>query len=168
MARGDFKLRSQLAPEYSYKAIVPSGTAISIKAGEPTQVASATGAAGTGVEIMADGNPTTADAKRFAGIAKSDSDDTATAAGVVTVWMPLPGIIYEGKPKTAATCNTQAKLDILMFSRVVLDLTSTAWGVDTAATDAAANGIVIVGGEYQKDLVFFMVSPGVTIFNTQF
>jgi len=165
MARGDFKLRTQLAPEYAVNAIVPSGAANTILAGEPTQVASATNVAGTGVEIMADGNPTTADAKRFAGIAKSDSNDTAAANGVVTVWLPLPGVVYAGKPKTAGTCNTQAKLDVLQFKRVVLDLTSTAWGVDTAATDAAANGIVIIGGEYQTDTVFFMASPGITIFN---
>ncbi len=165
MARGDFRLRSQLADEYSITAIVPAGTANSINAGEPTRVASATGAAGTGVEIMSDAEPTTADAKRFAGIAKSDSTDTAAAAGVVTTWLPLPGIIYLGKPKTAASCNTQAKLDVLMYKRVIFDLTSTTWSVDTAATDAAANGIVIVGGEYQTDTVFFMVSSGVTIFN---
>lgn len=167
MARGDIKLRSQLQDEFSVKAIVPSGTANSIKAGEPTRVASATGAAGTGVELMSDAEPTTADAKRFSGIAKSDSDDTAAAAGTVWTWLPLPGIIYSAKPKTAASCNTQAKLDVLQFARVIFDLTSTVWTVDTAATDAAANGLVIIGGEYQTDTVFFMVSPGVTIFNSQ-
>lgn len=165
MARGDIKLLTQLSPEFSTISIVPSGTAGSIKAGEPIRVASATGAAGTGVELMADGEPTTADAKRFAGISKDDSTDTAAAAGVVTHWLPLPGIIYSAKPKVAGSCNTQAKLNILKFARVVFDLTSTVWTVDTAATDAAANGVVMMGGEYQTDTVFFMVSPGVTIFN---
>lgn len=164
MARGDFKLRTQLQPEFTASFIVPSGGATTILSGEPTKRASATGAAGTGVEILADAEPTTADGKAFAGMAKTDSTDTAAAAGVVTVWLPLPGIIYSGKPKTAGTCNTQAKLDVLMLKRVIFDLTSTAWGVDTAATDAAANGIVIVGGDYQTDMVFFMVSPGVTVF----
>lgn len=164
MARGDFKLRTQLAPEFSASFVVPAGTAGSINAGEPTKRASATGAAGTGVKIMVDADPTTADGKAFAGIAKSDSTDTASTAGVVTVWLPLPGIIYSGKPKTAGSCNTQAKIDVLCLKRVIFDLTSTAWTVDTAATDAAANGIVIVGGDYQTDMVFFMVSPGVTVF----
>ena len=165
MARGDIKLRTQLAPEFSASFIVAAGTAESIKAGEPTKRASATGAAGTGVEICIDAEPTTADGKNFSGIAKSDSTDTAAAAGVVTVWLPLPGVIYSAKPKTAGSCNTQAKIDVLCLKRVLFDLTSTAWTVDTGATDAAANGIVIVGGSYQDDMVFFMVSPGTTVFN---
>lgn len=165
MARGDIKLRSQLQDEFTATFIVPSGTAISINAGEPTRVASATGATGTGIEIMSDAEPTTADAKRFSGVAKSDSTDTVAAAGVCTVWLPLPGIVYSAKPKTSGSCNTQAKIDVLALKRVIFDLTSTAWTVDTAATDAAANGIVIIGGEYQTDTVFFMVSTGVTIFN---
>lgn len=165
MARGDFKLYAPSADQFSVRAIVAAGSAQSINAGEPTLRSAATGAAADGiVKIAADGDPTGADGHMFTGIAKSDSTDTAAAAGYVDVWLPMPGTVYSGKAKSATAANTQAKVDALKFAKVVFDLTSTAWTVDTAATDAVTNGVVIIGGDYAKNTVHFIVTPVVTIF----
>lgn len=163
MARGDFKLRDPHNNQMTVRAVVGSGTANSIKAGEPTLDADATGAATGKVKIAADGDPTNASAHRFTGVAKSDSDDTAAADGHVDVWLPFSGIVYEGKAKTSTTANTQALVDGLRFKRVVFDLTGTSWTVDAGATDATTNGIVIVDGDYTTTRIYFVVAPHVTI-----
>ena len=154
--RYDIKIYNPIEPKFSTTPIVASGSAESIKAGEPTKV----GSSGA-VAIMADGEGTTSE--RFAGIAKSDSTDTASAAGVVSVWTPLPGLIYMGKAKSSAAADTQAEIDALYAKRVVFDLTSTAWTVDTAASDAATNALVILGGDAKTSTVYFAVSIGCTI-----
>jgi len=165
MARGDFRLHAPSMDQVSIRAIVGSGAAVSINAGEPTIGANATAASWTGaVKIAADADPTTATGHRFTGIAKSDSTDTAAAAGYVDVWLPIPSTIYSGKAKSAAAADTQAEIDGLKFKRVIFDLTGTAWTVDTAAADALANGVVIVGGDFAKSMIHFLVIPSVSIF----
>lgn len=157
MARYNVKLKSPISEEFSITPIVASGGATTILAGEPTKLGS-NGA----VAIMADGNGTTSE--RFTGIAKSDSTDTAAAAGVVQVWFPFPGLIYSCAAKSAAAADTAAEIDALFGKRVVFDLTSTTWSIDTAAADGATNGIVIIGGEYQTSTIWFVVSPTCTVF----
>jgi hypothetical protein len=165
MARGDFRLYAPSMDQISIRAIVGSGTAVSINAGEPTIGANATAASWTGaVKIAADADPTTASGHRFTGIAKSDSTDTVAAAGYVDVWLPIPSTIYSGVAKTSTNANTQALVDALKFKRVIFDVTSTTWSVDTAAADALANGVVIVGGDYTKSMINFLVIPSVSIF----
>lgn len=165
MARGDIKIHTPSTDLFSVRAIVGSGTAQSINAGEPTIGADATAASWTGaVKIAADADPTTASGHRFTGIAKSDSTDTVAAAGYVDVWLPMPGTIYSAKAKTSTAADSQAEIDGLKFKRVVLDLTSTTWSVDTAAADALANGVVIIGGDYTKSVIHFLVIPSVSIF----
>src|SRR5689334_5445519 len=115
MARGDFKIVSKVDPHYTLYPIVGSGTATSIKAGEPTKQ----GSAGA-VAIMVDGDGNTSQV--FTGLAKSDSTDTVAAAGNVNIWLPLPGYLYSGKAKTSTNANTQAKIDALFGKRVVFDL----------------------------------------------
>lgn len=159
MARGDIRLKTPMDTAFSYPRIVASGVLGSINAGEPTKK----GSAGA-VAIMVDGDGTTSQV--FTGIAKSDSTDTVAAAGAVTVWIPLPGIIYSGAAKSATAANTQAKIDALMDKRVVFDLTSTAWTVDSAAADSAsANGLQIIGGDYRTNRLDFIVRAGVSINN---
>ena len=140
-----FKLLSQLSAEFSNSAIVAAGGANTIAAGVPANCVDAAAASWTGaVAVGADGNGTTT--QRFAGIAKSTSTDTASTAGSVDLWMPLPGIIYTGFAKTSSTADTQAEINALFSKRVVFDLTSSNWTVDAAATDAVANCVVITGG----------------------
>lgn len=161
--RYDIKLLSPVDDRWSRTPIVASGTAASINAGEPTKGADATAASPwTGaVAIMADGDGTTS--QRFTGIAKSDSDETTTAAGVVQVWLPYPGLIYQAQAKTASTADTSAEVQALFGKRVVFDLTSSKWTVDAAAADASTNGLTIVGGEFQTSTLYFYISSGVSL-----
>lgn len=134
--------------------LVAAGGVTTIASGTPTKGADATAASWTGAVIpMVDADGTTA--QRFTGIAKSDSTDTATVAGFVTLWMPLPGYVYASKAKTASTANTQALVTALFGKRVIFDLTSQVWSVDAAAADAAANMLVIVGGDYNTSTLYF-------------
>lgn len=154
MARGDFKLRTPIDPLFTQTWVVDSGTASQAKAGEPcscddTAAGSWTGEAG----IMADGEGSTT--QRFAGIAKSNSTETASAAGEVVTWMPLPGIIYSGKALLSTTADTAAEIKALHGKRVVFDLTGSTWTVDAAATDAVANSVIIVGGDYRTTELYF-------------
>ena len=158
MALGDIKIQNPLDTVVAIKRIVASGGAATINSGEPTKQ----GTAGA-VAIMVDGDGTTSQV--FTGIAKSVSTDTATAAGEVYTYLPLPGIIYSAKAKSAAAADTQAEIDALAFKRVVFDLTSSTWTVDTAAADATTNGLLIVGGEFQTNTIFFIVRENVSLYN---
>ncbi len=155
MARYDIKLKSPISDEFSTTPAVVAGGTATILAGEPTKgVDAATASPWLGtVEIMADGNGTTS--QRFTGIAKSDSTDAGATSGVVQTWLPLPGLIYSAKAKTASTADTAAEVLALYGKRVVFDLTSSKWTVDAAATDALTNCVMIVGGEYQTSTLYF-------------
>jgi len=135
--------------------LVAAGGVSTILAGTPTKGADAAAASWTGAVLpMVDGDGSTS--QRFTGIAKSDSTDTASVAGAVTLWLPLPGYVYASKSKDLTATNTQTKLTALFGKRVVFDLTSSLWSIDTAATDAVANCVVIVGGDFQTSTVYFM------------
>lgn len=158
-----FKVLTQLSPEFSKKWLVDASGVSSIAVGTPTEATDAAAASPyTGyVNVMADGEGTTS--QRFTGIAKSISTETASVDGEVYTWLPLPGIMYSGKAKTASTADTQAEIDALSGKRVVFDLTSTAWTVDAAAADAVANCVIIVGGDYQTQTLHFMYRPSGTV-----
>jgi len=152
-----FVIKSQLNPEFSIDFLVASGAVGSIGRGVPTKSSDAAGSATGVVAAMADGEGSTS--QNFTGIAKSVSTDTAAAAGRVTTWMPLPGIVYAGKAKTASTADTQAEVDALRRKRVVFDLTTSVWTIDAAATDAVANCVVIIGGDYRTQTLDFVYRP---------
>lgn len=140
------------------KWLVASGAAATINPGTPTKFSSA-GA----VVPMVDADGSTS--QRFTGIAKTTSTDTAAAAGEVYTFIPLPGLIYAGKAKSATAANTQAKIDALLGARLVFDVTGTVgpnltgkWTIDTAAGDGANNCLTIVGGEYQSNTLYFFYS----------
>ena len=153
-----FKIRHpQADAALTYRRTIASGVAASIGRGTPTKEVSA----GT-IAIMVDGDGTTS--QRFSGIAKSVSTDTVAAAGEVVCYIPFPGVIYEGKPKTSGSANSQSEIDALMAKRTVFDLTSSVWTIDGAAGDGATNGVVIVGGQPEEDVLFFVMSPTVTNF----
>ena len=157
--RGDFKLRYPTGSEFTMQRNIAAGVAGSVNAGEPTKSVDAAAASpylGT-VAIMVDGDGSTS--QRFTGIAKDDSTDTVAAAGVVTTILPLPGIIYSGKAKTASTADTAAEVAALKGKRVVFDLTSTTWSIDAAAADAVANTVVIIDGDYRTQELFFVYAP---------
>lgn len=168
MARNDIKLRTPIDPAFSVKYLVAAGAVASIAAGTPAVSVLASGTA-TGVVAEAqDGagviGSTAANDSRFAGLAKSDSTDVVATAGEVYCWMPLPGIIYSAKAKTSSTADTAAEVDALVSKQVVFDLTSSTWTVDAAATDAAANALVIVGGDYQTATLYFVIKNQWTVY----
>ena len=169
MARGDISIYRGAGLLFTAPADVASGTSASIQAGTPTTPSAATGSVVGTVVASADASPTTvgtATNVHFAGLAKSDSTETASAAGVVTLWAPMPGILYAAKAKSAAAADTDAEIRALLNKRVILDLTSNIWTVDTAATDAITNGVIVTGGDSQSSTVYFYISPNVTVMST--
>ena len=160
MARGDFKIVTPLSDVYTKTWLVDSGTTAQAKSGEPVKLDDAAGAETGEVSIMVDGDGTTS--QRWAGVCKTDSTETTSAAGEVVVWMPLPGIIYSGKALTSTTFDTAAEIAALGCVRVLFDLTGTAWTIDAAANDAVVNCIVIVGGDHHTQTVHWMYRPSGT------
>lgn len=126
---------------------VASGTAQSIKAGEP--VARALGA--TAVAIMGTGKPLVG-TDFVVGIAATTSTDTATADGVVKVTKLVTGDSYLISPKTASSWNTQTKYNDLVGKRVTLDLTSSTWTINAtdSGTAAANNGCIVLPLDIKK------------------
>ena len=146
------------------QVIVASGGVSTIQAGTPTKGADAAAASWTGAVIpMVDGDGSTS--QRFTGIAKSTSTDTASADGVVTLWLPFPGLVYACKSKDLTATDTAAEINALFGKRVVFDLTSSLWSIDTAATDAVANCVVIVGGDYNTSTVWFVYATHGSMLN---
>lgn len=166
MTAGDIKLRTPVPGAFTLDFIVAAGAANTIHQGEPTIKGEATGTSTGIVKIPVDGDPLTTSTHQFSGVAKNESTDTVAAAGAVTVWMPLPGIIYSAKTKTSTDANTAAKVNALKDKRTVLDLTSSAWTVDSAATDSKNNGVFIVGGDFRTFEIYFMITNGVTFFQS--
>lgn len=145
--------------------VVASGAAATIAPGTPAKCTTADGSVAGAVIPMVDGDGIVT-GERFVGLAKNTSSDTASAAGVVDTWAPVPGILYRGKPKVAGSVDTQAEINALAGKKVLFDLTSSDWTIDTAATDALVNCVVICGGTPNGDEVCFYYSPKGTIFDT--
>lgn len=160
----------QNGPIPTMKFLVASGAVSTILPGTPTKLNGSRGASGTVVPMVdADGSTS----QVFTGICKTASTDTASAAGEVYVFLPLPGIRYAAKAKSATAANTQAKIDALRGGRFVFDLTGTVgygltgeWTIDTAAGDGANNCLVVVGGEYQTNTLYFIYQVRGSIMNS--
>lgn len=163
--RFGFQIDKGLSYSWTLQFIVASGTTSSIASGAPTFCKTADASvAGVVVDgVDADGLVT---GERFTGLAKDTSTETSSAAGIVNTWAPVPGMLYRGQCKVAGSCNTQAKINALMGKKVIFDLTASAWTVDTAATDALVNCVVICGGIPLSDSCLFYYSPKGTIFDT--
>lgn len=142
-------------PRFSTQpSLVAAGGVSTILSGTPTKGTDATAASWTGAVIpMVDGDGTAS--QRFTGICKTTSNETASVAGTTVLWLPLPGYVYAAKSKSAASANTAALVTALFGKRVVFDLTSALWTVDAAAADAAANMLVIIGGDYNTNTLYF-------------
>lgn len=160
-----YSIDKGLSQTFQAQFVVAAGGAATIASGTPTKSTEADGTATGALIPMVDGDGLVT-AERFGGIAKSTSTDTASTAGVVDVWMPVPGLVYRGFAKTSTAADTQSEINVLMRKRVLFDLTSGDWTVDTAATDALVNCVVIVGGFPQTSEIQFMYSPKGTILDT--
>lgn len=148
--------------------VVASGAVGTIAAGTPAKKVDIDAATATGSVIPCiDGDGDLAATERsFAGIAKATSTETAAAAGIVELWAPVPGLLYRSKAKTASAADTQTEINVLVGKRVVLDLTSGNWTIDTAAADALVNCVVICGGIPSTSEILFVYSQKGTFWDT--
>lgn len=101
------------------------------------------------------------------GIAATDSTHTASANGVVDVYIPLPGVIYEIKAKSAASADTQSEINALVNDRAIIDLTSGVYTLDATGTDVATAPFLIVGGNPEKSTLYVMIRTGATALGDQ-
>ena len=156
MAKGDiqpFENSGANKTDGSIKFLVVAGTTASINAGEPVQKL----AGAAGASQFPNNGPTAT--IRIAGVAASNSTETASAAGTVDVIPANPGQIWMIAPKVPASWNTQALYNAQVGKRVLLDLTS---GVYTAlTTDGAGNGIIVeyIDVARYPGMVAFSFSP---------
>lgn len=111
--------------------------ATAINAGEP--VARALGA--VSVTAAATNTPVVG-TDYYAGVALTNSTQTASVAGVVDVLPLNSGTTFLISPNSAAAYDTQAEYDALVGKRVVIDLTTGSYTI--LATDSANNGLVIM------------------------
>lgn len=126
-----------------------------IKAGDPVKIK----AAGSPYVIgLVDGDLTIGTDTAMVGIAASDSTHTASADGVVDVYMPLPGVVWRAKATTAG--NVAATL---IGDRVTMNLTGTTYTIDENATDAATSAFYIVGVDADEGTVDFTIRTDATI-----
>jgi hypothetical protein len=122
MARGDMRyLKGTFVPQ---KFMVKSGSAASIKAGEPV-IQNTAGDA----EYVKIGGSTITTSDTFVGIALTDSTDTASADGEVYVVLTGPSTVYRAYAKTKSSLSTAN-----MLNKVILDLTSSNWTIDESTT----------------------------------
>ena len=131
-----------------------------IKAGDPVKLK----AAGSPYVIgLADGDHTIGTDTSIVGVAASDSTHTASADGVIDVYIPLPGIVWKAKATTAANVDTQAEINALVGDRVTVDYSSTTYTIDENATDAASSAFIIVGGDPDTQELEFIIRSTATI-----
>ena len=123
MATLDVVLLTPLTKEQgSRKHKVASGAAATIKAGQlvlktkGSPYVVAWNASNTAKPVVA--------ADFVAGLATSDSTETATADGNVNILQITPDMVLLGNPDTAATWDTQSEYDLLVGDRVLLSTTS--------------------------------------------
>ena len=136
-----------------------------IKAGDPVKLK----AAGSPYVIgLADGDLTILTDTAMVGIAASASTHTASADGVVDVYIPMPGIVWKAKATTAANVDTAAEIAALVGDRVTLDLTGTTYTIDENAGDAATSAFVIVGGDPVTQELEFIIRSTATILGEAF
>lgn len=136
--------------------------ATAIRMGEPVKLKAAASAY---IIPLADAEPVVGTTTSVVGIAAGDSNHTASADGLIEVYMPLGGVIYRARAQTFAAIDTQAELDARLNDKVVFDLTSTQYTVDTEVIAAAASGLVIVGGSITAGTIDFTIRPAATDLN---
>lgn len=160
-----FTIEKGLGSSFETQYVVASGGSATIARGTPAKCVTADGSVAGAVIPMVDGDGLVT-GERFVGLAKNTSTDTASAAGVVDTWAPVAGMVYRGFAKSGTAADTQAEINALMGKKVLFDLTAGDWTVDTAATDALVNCVVIQGGYPQSSEILFVYSAKGTILDT--
>lgn len=157
MAKGDIDFQAVSGKNVvSTKTYQTETGATAILTGEPVKLKSA----GSPFVIpLADNEPVIGTTTQMIGIAASDSTETASADGVVDVYVPDSAIVWRAKATTQSNIDTKAKLDALANDRVLFDFISSTYTVDENGTDVATSGVQIVGGDPDTGDIFFTIRP---------
>lgn len=141
-----------------------SGTGATFKPGEPIKKG---GASTNFVVLLATGEPTQTSAV-FIGIVSRESTETSSAEGYVEAKVVKGGTELEGLASTAANFDTQSEIDDLIGHGILFDYDGTNFTIDENDTDDLdVNGLVIVGGDPVKSIVYVQVHAGVTLSGTR-
>ena len=106
------------------------------------------------------------------GITTTVSTDTVAADGTVNVLPLIPGTVYLMAPKSPSTyfgasyltVPSQATYNTQVGNRVVFDLTTSVWTIDS--TDSANNGLVVVYIDISQypGMVGYMIRSGASLY----
>lgn len=156
MARGDIRIVDHgghnVVPTIRWQ--VASGAATTILAGEPTKQGNT---ANPYAAICATADLTIGTDQPFTGVAAIASTDTAAADGLVDLYLPLAGVVYQQKVVTASLADTDAEVNALVGDALVWSLASSNWRLDTAAGAGANNALVVIGGDAVDNSLKFIV-----------
>lgn len=130
-----------------------AASATLIYPGEPVRIDTAAGTAT--VLKLADGEPVIGTTLQVIGIAKSTSTNTASVAGFVEVFCPDLNTIFECKAKSSTAADTLSEVLALENDCLVFDLTSGTFTIDTAAGHANTGGLQVVGGDPDRNMIYF-------------
>lgn len=160
MAKANIKVLRNPHGVLTTEVFLTEANATAINAGEFVKLK----AAGSEYVIpLADGEPVIGTTTAVVGLAAGDSNHTASADGELEVYILQPGVVYACKAKSATAFDTAAEIKALKNTKVLMDLTSSTYTVDTAATADTENGIIIVGGDAATSTVYFMVDQAATL-----
>lgn len=110
-------------------------------------------------------------ATAIVGLVASAGTQTAAADGFVDVYMPLPGVIYEGLPSTATNIDTLTELNALLGDRVPHEISATTdagnWTIDENGNEGQTNPFLLVGGDFTVQTLKFMIRHGATALGDQ-
>ncbi len=144
MSQGDLTILEQNSPMSRGGRLYNVAAGTPIYAGEPVQRY----LGGVAVFPAITSTPTVG-TDYYAGIATTNSTNTATAAGTVDVLPISIGTTYLITPDVTATWDTQSEYDALVGKRVLIKnsvsvtATPTAGAYTLLATDSANNGCVV-------------------------
>lgn len=152
MAKNDVRIFAPTSAETpTWRWQTEANTTV-VNAGEPCKIKSA----GSPYAIpVADAEPVVGTTTAVLGIAQSTGTQTASADGVIDIYMPKPGVIYAAKAKSTTAFDTQTEINALCGDRVLFDLTTGSYTVDESAGDNANNGLYIIGGDPLTSTVYF-------------
>lgn len=160
MAKGNVKILRNPHGVSTTEVFLTEAAATAIYAGEPVKLK----AAGSEYVIpLADADPVLGTDTSFVGIAASDSNHTSGADGEIEVYLLQPGVVYACKAKSATAFDTAAEIKALKNTKVLFDLTSSTYTVDTGASADTENGLIIIGGDADTSTVYFMIDQGVAL-----
>jgi hypothetical protein len=158
MARNDVTL---YLPGESYVPSIPMRTqaaATDILVGEPVKIS------GNYVVPLGNGQPIIA-TDVVAGVAASDSNHTASADGIMQVYLPSDSAVWACQATTPANMDTIAELTGILNDAVTFDLTGSTYTVDENEGDGATHGLRIVGGDISTGTVYFVFRQSGTMLN---